>query len=371
MSFLTCFWLFPQNEHFSRSPPSPNLATTPPPDRHWFEPDAWASGSAHACRHADSCELTVGDHLVDDPVLLRLRGTHDEVAVGVAAHLLDLLPGVVGEDLVEGLAHAHDLLGLDLDVDRLARRTTVRLVDQHAGVREDVALAGGPRGEDHGRGRRRLPEADGRHVGLDELHRVVDGEETGDLAAGRVDVDRDVLVGLLALEVEELRDHDVRHDIVDGRAEEDDPVLQQPGEDVVAVGAAGRVLGDVGDVDVLEVAHDAGSSSAAAGSSGTVAPSDWDSSTTGPSPSAPSDASDSESGGCGSDRSTVLPSASTTSAWSIRNASALPRAMSERTASITPRRSRSLRTFAGFSSICCAMRSTSASTSSSVAAISS
>jgi hypothetical protein len=23
MSFLTCFWLFPQKEHFNRSPPSP------------------------------------------------------------------------------------------------------------------------------------------------------------------------------------------------------------------------------------------------------------------------------------------------------------------------------------------------------------
>src|SRR5439155_4326856 len=27
MSFLTCFWLFPQNEHLSKSPPSPMRAT--------------------------------------------------------------------------------------------------------------------------------------------------------------------------------------------------------------------------------------------------------------------------------------------------------------------------------------------------------
>src|SRR4051794_8154872 len=34
ISFLTCFWLFPQNEHFSRSPPSPMRATgTTPHDR--------------------------------------------------------------------------------------------------------------------------------------------------------------------------------------------------------------------------------------------------------------------------------------------------------------------------------------------------
>ena len=30
MSFLTCFWLFPQNEHFSRSE-SPNFAISPCP----------------------------------------------------------------------------------------------------------------------------------------------------------------------------------------------------------------------------------------------------------------------------------------------------------------------------------------------------
>src|SRR3954463_10326841 len=29
MSFLTCFWLLPQNEHFSRSPPSPMRAMVP------------------------------------------------------------------------------------------------------------------------------------------------------------------------------------------------------------------------------------------------------------------------------------------------------------------------------------------------------
>src|SRR5690349_8219732 len=32
MSFLTCFWLFPQNEHFSRSPLSPMRATRRPPN---------------------------------------------------------------------------------------------------------------------------------------------------------------------------------------------------------------------------------------------------------------------------------------------------------------------------------------------------
>src|SRR4029077_12265729 len=40
MSFLTCFWLLPQKEHFSRSPPSPMRATGGhPPIRPYESPE--------------------------------------------------------------------------------------------------------------------------------------------------------------------------------------------------------------------------------------------------------------------------------------------------------------------------------------------
>src|SRR3989440_2676257 len=39
MSFLTCFWLFPQKEHFSRSPPSPIRATRTSPCSRGPAPD--------------------------------------------------------------------------------------------------------------------------------------------------------------------------------------------------------------------------------------------------------------------------------------------------------------------------------------------
>src|SRR5689334_1741120 len=123
MSFLTCFWLFPQKEHFSRSPPSPNFATSisctpcprPPPRR----PVASAAGAVAVAvdprggRHRG--QLPVRDDLVDHPVLLGFRRRHDEVAIGVLADLLLFLAGVVREQAVEGLTHAHDLLRLDLD----------------------------------------------------------------------------------------------------------------------------------------------------------------------------------------------------------------------------------------------------------------
>jgi len=44
-------------------------------------------------------------------------------------------------------------------------------------------------------------------------------------AAGAVDVEVDVLIRILGLEEEELRDHEARADIVDILIEEDDSVL--------------------------------------------------------------------------------------------------------------------------------------------------
>ena len=118
-----------------------------------------------------------------------------------------------------------------------------------------------PGGEQHRGGRGGLADADRRHVGLDVLHRVVDREEPGDLAAGRVDVDRDVLVRVFALEVQQLGDDQVGDRVVDRRAEEDDALLEQPGVDVERALAAVRLLDDRGDEVVPDrLAHSADSS---------------------------------------------------------------------------------------------------------------
>jgi len=50
----------------------------------------------------------------------------------------------------------------------------------------------------------------------------------------------DVLVGILRLQKEELGDDQIRPRVVDGRSDEDDPVLEQPREDVVGPLAAAR-----------------------------------------------------------------------------------------------------------------------------------
>src|SRR5205814_3407587 len=63
-----------------------------------------------------------------------------------------------------------------------------------------------------------------------------------DAAARRVDVEVDVLVGVLALEEEELGHDEVRHAVVDGPDEEDHALLQQARIDVVGAFAAPRLL---------------------------------------------------------------------------------------------------------------------------------
>ena len=111
-------------------------------------------------------------------------------------------------------------------------------------MREGQALARRARGQQHRGGRGGLPEADGGDVGLDELHRVVDGEQRRDVAAGAVDVDVDVLVGVLGLEVQQLGADQVGDRVVDRRAEEDDVLLEQAGVEVVGPLAPVGLLDD-------------------------------------------------------------------------------------------------------------------------------
>ena len=72
----------------------------------------------------------------------------------------------------------------------------------------------------------------------------MDGEQAVHVAAGAVDVDRHIGVGVLRLEVQQLGDDQVGDVVVDRRAEEHDAIDQQPGVDVERPLAAGGALDD-------------------------------------------------------------------------------------------------------------------------------
>jgi hypothetical protein len=73
----------------------------------------------------------------------------------------------------------------------------------------------------------RDPGTDRLDVRLDELHRVVDRETGIHRAAGRVDVQVDVLVRVLGLQMQKLSDDQVRDLVIDGCPEEDDALGEQ------------------------------------------------------------------------------------------------------------------------------------------------
>src|SRR5262249_1644356 len=116
------------------------------------------------------------DHPIDELVLLRLLGAHEVVALRVLGDLLQRLPGVLGDDLVESPAHVDDLLGVDLDVGRLALEAARDLVNEDLRVRRRHPLLRGAPAEQQRTHAHRNPDADRLDVGLDVLHRVVDRE---------------------------------------------------------------------------------------------------------------------------------------------------------------------------------------------------
>jgi hypothetical protein len=70
-------------------------------------------------------------------------------------------------------------------------------------------------------------------------------------AAGRVDVERNVLVGVLGFEEQQLRDDQVGDFVVDPSAEEDHAVLEKARVDVIRAFAATAFFDDHGN----EAAH--------------------------------------------------------------------------------------------------------------------
>ena len=91
-----------------------------------------------ALRRLDRSRLscrTIGDHCVDDPVALGIVGAEEEVSLHVMRDPLDVLPCVLGVDLLQAALEPDDLASLDLDVGALSLEAARELVHQDAGAR--------------------------------------------------------------------------------------------------------------------------------------------------------------------------------------------------------------------------------------------
>ena len=130
--------------------------------------------------------------------------------------------------LVHASAEAQDLPRVNIDVRRLAGEPTHRrLMNQNPRIRQGEPFSWRTGGEKQSTHAGRLPDADGRHVRTDELHRIVDSHPGRNGPAGGIYVERDILVRILRLQKQQLRRDQVRHVVVDRSPQKDDAVFEQ------------------------------------------------------------------------------------------------------------------------------------------------
>ena len=149
---------------------------------------------------------------------------------------------MLGQKLVQPFADDKDLLGVDVDIRRLTLGAAAGLVNHGARVGEAETLAFRAARQQKRPHAGRLADTGGVHIGFDELHGVVHRQACCHRAAGAVDVEVDVLVGVLRFEEQKLRHDQVRHVVLDRTHGEYQALLEQPGEDIVGALAAGGLL---------------------------------------------------------------------------------------------------------------------------------
>lgn len=185
--------------------------------------------------------------MVDQAVCLGVFGGHKAISVGVFFHRFKGLARVVSKDFIEPLLCTKDFLGLNANIGRLALGSAQRLVNHDPGVGQAVSFpfcSGSKQNGSHAGG---LSDAVGVHLTADVLHRVVNGQARGDVTAWGVNIDADVFFGVLHLQEEKLSDDRVGHAVINRRANEDNPIFEEAGVDIVGALSTPRLFNDARD----------------------------------------------------------------------------------------------------------------------------
>ncbi len=188
---------------------------------------------------------------IDESVVQRFLRSEKLIALGIQLHLIHIASGVLRNEFIERVLHLHDVFRVDRDIRRLAFRATERLVNHDFGMFQGKSLSLLSAHENDRSAAGRHTEADRGDIGFDVLHGVVHRHRRGHLAAGRIDVEGDVLLRILFFQKEKLRDDRIGDVIVDRSAEEHDALFQQARVDVIHSFAKLRLFYDGGDDEVL------------------------------------------------------------------------------------------------------------------------
>ena len=170
--------------------------------------------------------FSVRYYLVYQTVFFSLIRAHNAITLDVALDHFHGLAAVFGQYLAGQLAHAHYFFSVDPDVGRLTGYSTDRrLVYENPRIRERETLAVRACSEKQRSHRSTLAHADRRHIGTNELHRIVDGHTRRNRSARTINVQRDVAIGVFGLEKKKLSYYQIGYCVVDRSAYEDDVVF--------------------------------------------------------------------------------------------------------------------------------------------------
>ena len=174
--------------------------------------------------------------MVEEAVFQAFFRVEPVVAVVILQDGLEALAGALSGDLCQALLHVQNQLSLGADIRCGTANTAEGLVHQDAGVRGCVALADGACGEQELTHGCCHTGHHGHHVVRDELHGVIDSHAGGDGAAGRVDVQVNVCLGVFSREQQHLGADEVGVGVAHLGAEPDNALLQEAVVDVIFLG---------------------------------------------------------------------------------------------------------------------------------------
>src|SRR6266576_283467 len=136
ISLRTSSWLFPQNEQTRFPDPcSPCFAIEPPVNSPLLLYRTFRS----------DCH-----HIVNQAILLRLFAGHEHIAIRVFLDFLQALPGMLHQYIIQFFAHPENFTRLNIHVGRLPLKTTERLMDHDARMRQSEPLRFGTGGQQNG-----------------------------------------------------------------------------------------------------------------------------------------------------------------------------------------------------------------------------
>ena len=195
--------------------------------------------------------LVFYNDLIDQAIGLGFLCGQVVIAVSIFLHNLKRLAGILAEHAVHLFLDLHKVVGMDLDVACLAGKATSlaagnqRLMDQDLRIRQGKTLTLGAAGQQkctHGSSH---AHADGGNIALDILHGIVDGHTVGNGTARAVDVEADIFFGVLPFQIQQLCNDHARGIGVDILAQNDNTVVQQAGENIIAALTARSLLNNI------------------------------------------------------------------------------------------------------------------------------